>query len=71
MIASTKSYELAVHLNEISQQISFEDVQIAITLLIQCTSNILNVNNVPCVCVSASAESQTLKVNWSTKDLRV
>ncbi len=44
MIASKKCYELAVSLNETSQEISFEDVQIAITLLTQCTSNILNVN---------------------------
>lgn len=39
-----KCYQLAVKLNEIAQEISFEDVQAAITLLIQCTSNILNVN---------------------------
>jgi hypothetical protein len=44
MIASNKCYQLAVSLNEISHEISFEDVQTAITLLTQCTSNILNVN---------------------------
>lgn len=31
-------------MNKISREISFEDVQIATTLLTQCTSNILNVN---------------------------
>ena len=44
MIASEKCYELSVSLNEISHEISFEDVQTAVTLLTQCTSNILNVN---------------------------
>jgi hypothetical protein len=44
MIASEKYYHLAVSLNEISLEISFEDIQTAVTLLIQCTSNILNVN---------------------------
>ncbi len=44
MIVSGKCYQLAVLLNEISLEISFEDVQSAVTLLTQCTSNILNVN---------------------------
>ncbi len=44
MIASEKCHELSVVLNEISKEISFDDVQTASTLLIQCTSNILNVN---------------------------
>jgi hypothetical protein len=44
MIASNKCYELSVSLNEISLEISFEEVEIAVTLLTQCTSNILNVN---------------------------
>ncbi len=44
MMASKKCHELAVNLNEISLEISFEDIQTAITLLTQCTSNILNVN---------------------------
>ncbi len=43
MIASKKCYQLAVSLNEISLEISFEDVQTAVTFLTQCTSNILNV----------------------------
>ncbi len=44
MIASQKCYQLSVSLNEISLEISFEDVQTSVTLLTQCTSNILNVN---------------------------
>ncbi len=44
MIVSEKCYQLAVILNEKSLDISFEDVQTAVTLLTQCTSNILNVN---------------------------
>ena len=43
MIALGKCYQLAVSLNEISQEITFEDAQIAVTLLTQCTSNIFNV----------------------------
>ncbi len=44
VIASNKCYQLSVRLNEISLEISYEDVQMAVTLLTQCTSNILNVN---------------------------
>ncbi len=44
MIASEKCYELAVSLNKISHEIQFENVQTAVTLLTQCTSNIINVN---------------------------
>ncbi len=44
MIASGKCYELALSLNESSHEIPFEDVQTVVTLLIPCTSNILNVN---------------------------
>ncbi len=44
MIVLEKCYQLAVRLNEISLEISFEDVQTAVILLTQCTSNILNAN---------------------------
>ena len=44
MIASNKCYRLAVSLNEISLEISFEDAETGVTLLTQCTSNILSVN---------------------------
>ena len=43
MTAAIQCYELAIALNEISEETSYVDIQRAASLLSQCTSNILHV----------------------------
>ncbi|CAF1162745.1 unnamed protein product [Adineta ricciae] len=42
IITSTKCYELAKALHSISPKLSYEDIQLAVTLITQCASNVLN-----------------------------
>jgi hypothetical protein len=42
-VAASKCYQLAVALNSMATQISFEDIQTVATQLTQCTSNCLTV----------------------------
>ncbi len=43
MLASTKCYQLAISLQAMATEITFEDVQTAATQIAQCASNVLTV----------------------------
>ncbi len=45
MLASEKCYQLSQALYLMSTTISYEDVQTASNQIVQCTSNVLTVNN--------------------------
>jgi hypothetical protein len=45
MLVLNKCYELSAALHEISKRIPYEDVRLAATQLIQCSSNVLTVRN--------------------------
>ncbi|CAF1527747.1 unnamed protein product [Adineta ricciae] len=44
IIPSTKCYELTKALHSISPKLSYEDIQLAVTLITQCASDVLNVS---------------------------